>query len=60
MPRAFFASTCLALALVLVIGCGSQGGGGGNPKVADPNDPKAKELKPLIPGGGGGNKVAPQ
>jgi len=66
MIRAFFASACVLAALVLIGGCGGQGGGGGvTPKLANPNDPKMKDVGgPVgIKGGGvGGGKAeaAPQ
>jgi hypothetical protein len=60
MLRAFFTATCFTFALLLLVGCGGQGSDGGGPRIANPNDPKAKELKPMIPGGGGAKQPGPQ
>jgi hypothetical protein len=60
MLRGFFATVCLAAALLLVTGCGQGGGGGGGPKLANPDDPKVKDLKVQTPGGPlGGKKGGP-
>ena len=46
MLRGFFAVTCLIFALSLAAGCGGQTAGGG-PRLANPNDPKVKDLAPV-------------
>jgi hypothetical protein len=60
MMRSLFATVCLAFALTLASGCNSQSeGGSGQPKLANPNDPKVKDLAPVQVQGGGGNKANP-
>jgi len=62
MLRGIFAATCLAFALALVAGCGSQNAGGGQPKLANPEDPKVKDQRPVGVGGapkGAGGQANP-
>jgi len=59
MIRSFIASACLVVALALVVGCGGQTGGGGGPKLANPDDPKVKDLAPAGVGGAGGGQAKP-
>jgi hypothetical protein len=47
-------SAVAAVALAVLIGCGEKSSP--TPKLADPNDPKLKQLNPVAPGAG---KAAP-
>jgi len=52
----------VAFALVLAIGCGGHNQGGGQPRLANPDDPKVKDQKPVEAGGvpkGAGGKANP-
>jgi hypothetical protein len=63
MVRTILASACLAAALALAVGCSGQSGGGGQPRLANPDDSRVKNLQPAgvgAPGGAGGAKPNPQ
>jgi hypothetical protein len=45
-------SSSLALALVLALGCGGRSSSGNQPRLANPDDPKVKDLAPVPVGGG--------
>jgi hypothetical protein len=52
MIRILCGAACVLFALTLAVGCGNQAGGGGQPRLANPNDPKVKDLAPTPIGGG--------
>jgi hypothetical protein len=52
MWQRILAITCVALALTLALGCGGQNTAGNQPKLANPDDPKVKDLAPIPVGGG--------